>query len=65
MNYFLVAKCNVYTIKIRSQLIDKILSNIVLKCDSALFYSTRRRYLITEKKVESVQTTGLLVITTS
>ena len=41
LNYFLVAEYNGYRIKIRIQLIDKILSNIILKCASALFYATR------------------------
>ena len=41
LNYFLVAEYNGYRIKIRIQLIDKILSNIILKCASVLFYATR------------------------
>ena len=53
MNYFLGAECNVYRIKIGSQLIGKIFSNIILKCASALFYGTRQPYLPTEKKDQS------------
>ena len=53
-NYFSVTECNGYRIKIRSQLIGKILLNIILKCASALFYATRQILL-----VEQIQNGGL------
>ena len=58
LNYFSVAaECNVYRIKIRRQLIGKILSNI-LKCASALFYVTRWPYLLTKKKQKKLLLSG-------
>ena len=56
LNYFSVAaECNVYRIKVRHQLIGKILSNI-LKCASALFYATRWPYLLTKKNPKKTVT---------
>ena len=56
-NYFSVTECNGYRIKIRSQLIGKILLNIIFKCASALFYATRQILL-----VEQIQNGGLRCI---
>ena len=58
LNYFLVTEFNGYKIKIRSQLIAKILLNIKLKCASALFYVTRRPCLLTGKK-ENIAVSGI------
>ena len=48
MNYFSAAEYNGYRIKIRSQLIGKILLNIKFTCAPALFYAARRPYLLTK-----------------
>ena len=59
LNYFSVAaECNVYRIKVRRQLIGKILSNIILKCASALFYVTRWPYLLMKKKKKKNSLSG-------
>ena len=48
MNYISVTEWNGYRIKIRNQLIGKILLNIMLRCALALFHATRRPCLLTE-----------------
>ena len=54
LGYFSVAERNEYKIKIRSQLICKILLNIMVKCAYVFFYTTREPHLPMEKMLSLV-----------